>query len=478
MTKDWEGELATLIEGGAIPPFVYCYPVRSAYRDLDPALTRDAIWSADLDHSPSRDLNVYLHVPFCRYKCGFCNLYTVISEDEDVYDAYVDALCTDLRAHAEIIRTRRLRTFYIGGGTPSLLHQRHFEQLFETLGEIYPNWRTTVDEVAIEASPDSIVDDPGVVERLMRLGLTRANVGIQSLRPGEIRQAGRQRANEEVVRRAIAIVKDAGLPNLSTDLIMGFAGQTDDSWRQSVDELIALDPETISTYTLTVRPDAWFSKIGRYEYLRDPALHGRYRYAQDALLDAGYVQDSNVRYKRPGRGGYLQKVNQFRGVPVLGIGGGARTYTNTVDYLVGGSSEPHLSQVRHYVDAVRAGVSVPERGFVYDDEERIRKRLVLDNFDLDLGDLESYGYSRRAHLFEPILTAAENLGLTRRITPSRLQLTKRGFQYRDILSWRLFSDEVVRRDRKFYSDLHGVNNRARAAMGTPVYVSGLAVRPR
>lgn len=478
MIKNWETELATMVDGGAIPPFVYCYPVRSAYRDLDPEITRDAIWAADLAHSPSHDLNVYVHVPFCRYKCGFCNLYTVISEDEDVYDAYVDALCADLRDHAEIIQARRLRTFYIGGGTPSLLRERHFHQLFETLGEIYPNWRTTVDEVAIEASPDSIVDNPDVIERLMRLGLTRANVGIQSLRSAEIKQAGRQRANEQVVRRAIGIVKSAGLPNLSTDLIMGFADQTDESWRQSVDELIDLDPETISTYMLTVRPDAWFSKIGKYPYLRDPGLHARYRYAQDALLDAGYVQDSNVRYKRPGRGGYLQKVNQFRGVPVLGIGSGARTYTNTVDYLLGGSSKPQLSQVRRYIDAVRTGVSGPKRGFVYNDEERMRKRLVLDNFDLDLGDLERYGYAQRAHLFEPILIAAENLGLTRRITPSRLQLTKRGFQYRDILSWCLFSDEVVRRDREFYSDLHQANERARVTMGAPNYVSGLAVQAR
>ncbi|MFD0396372.1 hypothetical protein ACFQ3Z_45915 [Streptomyces nogalater] len=92
-------------------------------------------------------------MPFCRYKCGFCNLYTVISEDMDVYDAYTEALCTQIRDHTEIIQSRRLRTVYIGGGTPSLLSLRHFERIFATFDEVYPNWRSTVEEVAIEATP-------------------------------------------------------------------------------------------------------------------------------------------------------------------------------------------------------------------------------------------------------------------------------------------------------------------------------------
>lgn len=419
---------------------------------------------------------MYLHVPFCRYKCGFCNLYTVISEDGDVYDAYTDAICRDIERHAEVIQARRLRTVYIGGGTPSLLHLRNFDQVFDSLDRLYPNWRSTVEEVAVEASPDSIVDQPDTVRHLIARGLTRVNMGIQSLRPAELREAGRKRANEIVVRKAIEIVKDLHLPNLSTDLIMGFAGQNDSSWCQSVDELIALEPETISTYFLTVRPDAWFSKTGKYRYMRDSKLYARYEYAQNALLSAGYVQESNVRYKRLGRGGYVQKVLQFHGVPVLGLGAGARTYTNTVDYIVGGSAKPTLGEVFTYVEGARTGCLVPRAGFVYGDVERIRKRLALDLFDLDLKELERYSYADHAHLFEPVLTTCEDLGLLRRLPGGRCQLTRRGLQYRDIISWTFFSPEVVNRDREFYQELHNNNPQAQRFLGNPSFISGLAVQ--
>jgi oxygen-independent coproporphyrinogen III oxidase len=472
---DIESILSTLIEGGAIPPFVYCYPTRSSYRPLDKAWSIRRIWQEDFLHSPTRDLNLYIHVPFCRYKCGFCNLYTVISTDENVYEAYTDAVCAEIRDHREIIQARRLRTVYIGGGTPSLLSPRCFARLFDVLDEIYPNWRSTVEEVSIEASPDSIVDDPLTLRRLMDLGLTRANVGIQSLRPDEIKEAGRSRANERVVRSAIQIIKEAGLPNLSTDLIMGFAGQTDESWRQSVDELVELEPETISTYFLTIRPDAWFAKTGHYRYMRDPRLHERYAYAQKTLRDAGYIQESNVRYKRLGNGGYVQKVLQFHGVPVLGLGSGARTYTNTVDYIVGGSANPTLAEVGGYIDAARAGELVPRAGYVYDDTERIRKRLALDLFDLDLVELDRYGYREKKHLFEPVLSAAANLGLLVRLPSDRIQLTPSGFHYRDIISWMFFSDLVVERDRAFYHELHENNPRAMRLLGNPSFVSGLTV---
>lgn len=469
--------LAAMVAGGAVPPFVYCYPVRSAYRPLPQTATVAQIWADDFEHSPTRDLNLYLHVPFCRYKCGFCNLYTVISEDVDIYDQYVDALCGQIRAHAEIIQARRLRTIYIGGGTPSLLKQKHFDRLFATFDEVYPAWRSTAEEVAIEASPDSIVRDPATMEHLLDLGLTRANVGIQSLQPRELREAGRGQASDSVVRSAIEHLKASRLPNLSTDLIMGFQGQTDETWMASVDELLAMEPETVSTYFLTVRPDAWFSKTGDYAYMRDRRLYGRYQFARERMKAAGMVQESNVRYKRMGLGGYRQKVLQFSGVPVLGLGAGARTYTNTVDYIDGGSADPNMQQVHAYMNQPLVPSAYPEAGFVYDDDERIRKRLALDLFDLDLAELDRYGFSELRHRYEPVLEAAQDQGLLARVGATRVRLTELGFQYRDILSWMLFSPSVVARDRDFYRDLHERNGRA-SSRGAASFVSGLAVAAR
>jgi oxygen-independent coproporphyrinogen-3 oxidase len=467
--------LDDLVRGGAIPPFVYCYPTRSAYRELDTGWTLERIWDEDLHVSLTRDLNIYIHVPFCRYKCGFCNLYTVTTVDGELYDRYVDALCAEIRRHREIIRQRSVRTVYIGGGTPSLLSVRHFEAMFAALDEVCGNWRPGVDEVCIEATPDSIVSSPSTIARLMEMGLTRVNMGVQSLEAAELREAGRTRAGADVIREATEIVKEHALPNLSTDLIMGFAGQTDESWLRSVKALIALDPETISTYFLTVRPDAWFSKTGHYVYQRGPELYRRYEAARELILAAGYVQESNVRYKKMGLGGYRQKVLQFHGVPVLGIGAGARTYTNTVDYLFGGSSTPHESQVWDYIGEVESGGARIHKGFVYDDAERIRKRLALDLFDLDLSSLERYHYSEHKPLFEDILNACVELELARKMGEERYQLTPKGYKYRDIVSWLVFSDEVKDRDKEFYEELHLANQSAVQGIGKRVPVSGLMV---
>lgn len=464
-----------LVRGGAIPPFVYCYPPRSAYRPLDPHWTLERIWDEDLKISLSRDLNLYIHVPFCRYKCGFCNLYTIQATDQVLYDSYVDAVCQEIRRHSSIIRKRRLRTLYIGGGTPSLLSTQQLERIFTTVDEVCGNWRPYVDEVCIEATPDSIVGTPSKTARLIELGLTRVNMGVQSLEAPELQESGRFSAGVDVIREATAIVKSQHLRNLSTDLIIGFAAQTDESWLRSVHALVDLNPETISTYFLTVRPDAWFSQIGKYSYHRSPDFYNRYSVARDIILGAGYVQETNVRYKKMGVGGYRQKVLQFRGVPVMGIGVGARTYTNTVDYITGGAHKPHASQAWDYIDEVRSGGAKLRAGFVYDDSERIRKRLALDFFDLEMQELEPYHYSQHSHLFQDVMDASVSLGLARVLDGTHYQLTPAGYMYRDIISWMFFSPNVIERDRLFYQELHRDNERALMQLGPDVAVSGLAM---
>lgn len=465
--------LKTLIDAGAIPPFVYCYPPRSSYRQLDADVTIDRIWDFDARVTPSKDLSVYIHVPFCRYKCGFCNLYTVTSTNTDLYDAYVAAICRELRRHARIIQSRNLRTIYIGGGTPSLLNIRHFEEIFRVFDEIYPNWRPGIEEVCLEATPDSIVQFRDTVKTLLQLGLTRINMGVQSLDNMELKEAGRMRASEEVIHKAVHVTNELELPNLSTDLIMGFAGQTDATWLRSVTELVKLAPHTISTYFLTVRPDAWFSKTAKYAYTRSPGLYSRYDVAREIIKDAGYVQESNVRYKLMGRGGYRQKVQQFRGVPVLGIGVGARTYTNTLDYITGGGNEPNISQVHDYIKCSKEGSELISGGYHFNDEERIRKRFVLDLFDLDLRELEAFDIWSHADIYEDLLAAGIELGLIMKVGETRYQLTPAGYKYRDILSWLTFSEEVLQRDKEFYQMLHSANRRATVRLGEKPTVSGL-----
>ncbi|WP_034641537.1 coproporphyrinogen-III oxidase family protein, partial [Desulfovibrio inopinatus] len=446
--------LGDSISKGEIPPYLYCYPPRSSYRELKSPLTWDEIWEEDKKNSLTDELNLYIHVPFCRYKCGYCNLYTVVSRDQDLYDAYIDAVVKQLFRYEKVLQSRTLRTVYFGGGTPTLLSRQNFLSLFTALSTIYPNWRNSSYEVCLEATPDSIADDPDFLNFLIDNGVTRVNMGVQSLDSSELKQAGRGNANVETIVKAFEIVNKSPLPNLSVDLINGFAGQTDELWKSSVDALISFAPQTISTYFLTVRPDALFAQTGAYSYHRDPALYNRYDYARKTILSAGYIPETNIRYKQQGRGGYIQKCLQFHGVPYLGIGAGARTYTNTVDYLLNTDTQPSLDKVKKYISDIDNGIETVSVGFEYNDEERIRKRLVLDLFDLDLQQLEPYNWESHKDLFTPILDAAEHHGLLQRVGATRLQLTPKGYKYRDNLSWLFCSPKVVDADHEFYQGLH------------------------
>lgn len=454
MTTTLENLRAALREE-YIPPFVCVYPPRSAYLPTEVPESLGDVWESDLVRSGT-DLNIYVHVPFCAYKCGFCNLYTTICTQDEQHARYVSALSRQLRLQRAVLEARHVRTLYIGGGTPTLLRPDHLGVIFDTLDDLRSTWRLEVREIAIEASPDSLSGPSGesYVKALAALGINRINIGVQSLQPRELRDAGRARAGVDKIRDAITAVRAAGIANLSTDLIIGFHGQTDETWAASVRGLVEYRPDTISTYFLTIRPDAWFIRTGRYEYERDRTLYVRYDFARDVLESSGYVQESNVRYVLPGRGGYLQKSLQFAGVPVLGIGAGARSYNNTVDYLVGGGTDASMRQIETYMDQIEAGVLRATSGFRLSDEERLRKRLVLDLFDLRLPDLDKFGRLAFRHMYEPILSCAGELGLIEQVEPERYRLTPLGYRHRDLLSWAFFSDSIRERDTTFYHTLH------------------------
>ena len=459
--------LGELVSDQAMPPFVYCYPPRSAYVAAEKPFSLPRLWDADLRHS-GYDLNLYIHIPFCGYRCGFCNLYTLSGVATDDMSSYVDGICSQLLMSSEIIQSRNLRTIYIGGGTPTVLPPADIRKIFKTLSRIYPAWPSVVEEVAIEASPDSLAKDSGALAAALRdMGITRINLGVQSLDHNELIEAGRRRANGKAVHEACAAVRRAQIPNLSTDLIIGFASQTDRSWESSVEQLLALGPDTISTYFLTVRPDARFGRSERYGYARSPNPYLRYEVGRQRILAAGFVQETNVRYKIPGVGGYRQKALQFRGIPVLGVGAGARSYTNTNDYIIGGHHRPNVSQIRSYLQSIAEGSTPISAGFAFDDEERVRKRLALDLFDLRLDEIGNSEPIITNCGLQGVLDEGVLLGLLKKMGPRAYQITSEGFKYRDILSWAFFSPKVRQRNENFYASIeHDERRPIRLRRGT------------
>ena len=431
-----------------IPPYVYAYPTRSAQKEEE--IDIFDIWKQE-DNYTSEIINLYLHYPFCKYKCGFCNLYSVANNELQIQNEYIDAMCRQIELYSDIISKRKIKTIFLGGGTPMLIIKENITKIVKTLDRLFPSWRQDCEEFCIEASPDSIVNC-GVegTKFLVNSGITRINIGIQSFKRRDINNFGRS-YEEDINYKAIRILKEANVKNVSTDLIAGFIGQTKDDFLESVKILTSLKPNTISMYHLRIRPDSKFGKDSNYKKNPDIIYYEWYEDAREIILDSGFKQETNVRFTRE-NGGYKQQDSQFASYPVLGIGAGARTYSSTADYIIGGSSKPDISQIHEYINAVKNNSLKTKRVYHLNDEERIRRMLTLNLYKFDLDEVHQKYGEKYDYIFLDILEKLIEKGLVQK-SNNIYTLTKEGYKYRDIISWGFYSEEVQKRDSKFYSEL-------------------------
>ncbi len=436
------------LENKDIPPYVYAYPTRSAQKEEE--LNVFDIWNTEANFTKDV-INLYIHYPFCKYKCGFCNLYSVANNELDIQNKYMEALCKQIELYSEIINKRKIKTIFLGGGTPMLIVRDNFVKLISTLDKLFPNWRKECEEFCIEASPDSIVNagEDGV-KFLVESGITRVNIGIQSFKKKDINNFGRF-YEEDINYKAIKILKEANVKNISTDLIAGFIGQTKDDFLESVKILTLLQPNTISIYHLRIRPDSKFGKDKNYRKNPEVSFYEWYEEAREIIFNAGFKQDTNVRFIRE-NGGYIQQDYQFASYPVLGIGAGARSYTSVADYIIGGSSSPDIAQIYDYIEAINNNEINTKRVYHLNDEERIRRMLVLNLYKFDLNEVHRKYGDTYDYIFLEELEKLISIGLVKKEN-NVYTLTKKGYKYRDIISWSFFSEEVQKRDREFYENL-------------------------
>jgi len=267
----------------------------------------------------SQDVALYIHFPFCRRRCSYCSFVSYQGRESDIPE-YVKALKKELVLRAA---GQRVSSIYFGGGTPSLLSPEQIHEIFSVIPS-----HCTVDEaseVTLEANPGT-VDEPHLAD-IMKLGINRLSLGVQSLDDGELALLGRIHTAAEA-GDAVRLARNAGFTNLSLDLIYGLPGQTLSSWHRTLDELIGLSPEHISLYPLTLEADAPMRlAIQRAEVPPiDPDLTAdQYELAQDTLAAHGY---HHYEISNWAKGGYECRHNlvYWHNLPYLGIGVAAHSY--------------------------------------------------------------------------------------------------------------------------------------------------------
>jgi len=327
---------------------------------------------------------IYVHVPFCRSFCTYCGFYSEICSRKEtqqvqnrLFEDYAEALCDEIDSRREEIsaardfvaldvtnlrfahptaslrlRSPRSRghgrprvcdtqchkndsfspdTLYIGGGTPSVLPLAVLERIVRALGP------ATYREFTVEVNPDDVVAGGAeYVAGLRALGVNRVSMGVQSFDDGILRWMNR-RHDAAGAREAFRLLRAGGFDNLSIDLIFGLSQLTGTIWESTIDEALALGPEHISAYQLSIEEDSELEKMvadGRYTEASDEQCRSQYDALCRKLAEAGYVHYEISNWARPGR----EAVNNsayWRRVPYVGLGPGAHSLAFP------GSADPH-----------------------------------------------------------------------------------------------------------------------------------------
>jgi len=338
--------------------------------------------------------HLYVHLPFCAHRCGYCDFVTHVGRHEQ-HAAYVDALLRELHEEHD---GSPVDTIFLGGGTPTFTA---LPELLRLLNALPP-----ARELTVEANPETVT--PELARALREAGVTRVSLGAQSFQP-HLLQMLERRATPEIVRAAFAHLRDAGFDNLSLDLIYGIPGQTPDDLADDLAEALALAPEHISAYELEAKPGTRFTIAHGDELARQAdAMEDYFERVVETLTVAGYRWYETANFCRTDKRAE-HNLGYWLGHDYLGIGVGAVS-------TLGGERRRNTPKLARYLDG-----DYSREIEALDDATRARERVMLG---LRLDEPLSLAGLRQA--VDPAgLARVEKLGLAE-VTEDELALTPRG----------------------------------------------------
>lgn len=240
---------------------------------------------------------LYIHVPFCLKKCGYCDFYSDTATRG--IPAYVSALCREIKIRSGLSKGRQhARTIYFGGGTPSLLSLNNLETVLNTLHRWYRV--VAFPEITLEANPGTL--DKAYLRGLRKLGVNRLSLGIQSFRPEKLSTLGRIHTEKQAAS-ALENARSAGFTNIGLDLIFGLPGESRASWRKDLARALAFSPEHLSCYMLTLEPGTPMFRqyeAGEFHPMSLDRQVDLFELTSEYLGDAGYDHYEISNYARSG----------------------------------------------------------------------------------------------------------------------------------------------------------------------------------
>lgn len=303
-----------------------------------------------------KPLGLYIHIPFCKSKCIYCDFYSIPNGEERM-DRYVAALCQQLEEVSRQTTAHEVDTIYFGGGTPSYLGTKRLKMILKSVEKHYRIAKKP--EITLEANPDSIGDWKNI-RVLRKAGFNRISFGVQSADDEQLALLGRPHSFEQA-GEAVAAARKAKIKNISLDLIYGLPGQTMESWQETVEKAAALEPEHLSCYGLKVEEGTPLWDMQGDLVLPDDDLQAdMYLWTVGRLAELGYQQYEISNFSKPE---YESRHNMKYWTlgEYAGFGPGAHSDLGDVRYAYVRDLEAYCKGVEEQGDILSENERIPSR---------------------------------------------------------------------------------------------------------------------
>ena len=362
-------------------------------------------------------LGIYIHVPFCRSKCQYCDFYSVTTKEDKWIDGYQDAVCTHIKEAGPLAPDYVVDTIYFGGGTPSFFGADGMAAILATIRKSFRVSNTA--EITFEANPDSVSDR--LLRRLRSEGFNRVSLGIQCDDNEILKKLGRPHTYEQAVS-AVQRIRRFGFKNLSVDLMYGLPGQSLQAWEKTLKNVLKLQPEHISCYGLQVEEGTPLYDYREFCNLADEDTQAdMYLSAVEILRQHGYRQYEISNFCRKGNVS-RHNLKYWNAEPYLGFGPNASS-----DF--GGSRFTIIRDLKGYIEGIKKGGQVLQEVQQIASRERAGEYLMMRL--RTISGIDPKVYERRFLLpFAPLedcLQEYKERGLASKTFDGRWHLTPNGF---------------------------------------------------
>lgn len=373
-------------------------------------------------------LGIYIHIPFCKSKCFYCDFYSSCDNNKDIISQYIDAVCKEILSNAELFYEKKIETIYIGGGTPSVLEIEELKKFLDVL----KLFNISPMEVTVEINPESTTKEK--LQAYFDMGINRLSIGLQSANNDTLKKIGRLATKEDFLR----VYNDAvevGFKNISCDVIIGLPDETLEDFKNTINFVLGLKHIThISSYSLEVHENTKLDFLinNGFVTLPDEETEREMKHFLDSKLkEAGFERYEISNYAKPG---FESKHNlkYWNQEEYLGFGAAAASFLNSTRYS-------NIKDTKKYIENILTGTSNKEEIEEMDKLDLIKEYVILRLRLKDGVNFDTFKSKFKMDIFSLFKDIIEKLVLDGLLvkTDDRIYLTDKGEDLANIV-WQEF----------------------------------------